>query len=84
MQYRPGLARRVRPRQLSRSPHGTAGLFRVVMFVIVKISVSSRADGKLITAASGLGELRNVVEAAGLPRLEEGDRGAGRTMACPG
>jgi len=39
------------------------------MFVIVKISVSSRADGKLTTAACGLGEPRNVVEAAGLPRL---------------
>ena len=48
------------------------------------ISVSPPRGGMLITATSGLGELRSVVEVAGLPRLEEGDRDAGRTVACPG
>jgi hypothetical protein len=57
--------------------------FRDLMFVIIGSRFHPRAGGKFTTAASGLGELRNVVEVAGLPRLEEGDRGAGRTVAWP-
>jgi len=35
------------------------------------LGFTPRAGDELITATSGLGELRNVVEVAGLPRLEE-------------
>jgi hypothetical protein len=37
------------------------------------LGFSPGAGGKLIIATSGLGELRNVVEVAGVLRLEEGD-----------